>query len=259
MAWTTYRVDGWQDFTQYLDRFPQRVAPFESAYQFRGQSDADWPLRPSLLRVLTTRDSARIIKLEKMAIAEFRVHAHLYLPSRIVGRADDGAGWWTLMQHYGAPTRLLDWTNSPYVAAYFAVENHWDLDGAVWLFNCFVLRERMDESWGKDGPRDSSDTWFMDSGAPPKLICISRDENTERMIAQQGCFTVCRQPGPDHSELIDAVLGEQNHDHYLKIVIPANLKQDFLRRLRTMNIAANSLFPGIDGVGRSVNELLRVL
>ncbi len=62
----------------------------------------------------------------------------------------------------------------------------------------------------------------------------------------------------DHADTIPSVLETNGATRLLKLVIEPELKADFLLRLRTMNVSANSLFPGIDGLGRSVRELVRL-
>jgi hypothetical protein len=93
--------------------------------------------------------------------------------------------------------------------------------------------------------------------SPPQITYTRSLVLSDRMIAQQGGFTLCRQPACDHADAIESYLGEQEDTH-IKLIIPGALKLDFLRRLRLMNITAHSLFPGIDGAGRSVSELLRL-
>lgn len=85
---------------------------------FRGQS-YPWPLKPSIERNV---DPARIRLsiIEKQLIRDFQNHAHHYLANP-PGEQEE-LEWLALMQHYGAPTRLLDWSRSPYVAAFFALE-----------------------------------------------------------------------------------------------------------------------------------------
>src|SRR5258707_15269530 len=113
---------------------------------FRGHSSAEWQhLEPSLHRQLgPDRSLAEGVFVEANAIRTFRRHARsLLLPSELTyfDRILDSI---TLMQHYGAPTRLLDWTLSPWVACYFAVQapNESKADAAIWSFNSKELRQQ---------------------------------------------------------------------------------------------------------------------
>jgi FRG domain len=86
---------------------------------FRGHRQLDWDLSTSLERV----DPNPVTRTESefMLLQQFMAAAANYLQGRVPDNADV-LGWLALMQHHGAPTRLLDWTRSPYVAAYFAAE-----------------------------------------------------------------------------------------------------------------------------------------
>jgi hypothetical protein len=84
----------------------------------------------------------------------------------------------------------------------------------------------------------------------------------DRIVAQQGTFTVSVDVLADHGAVIDDVLapttGSGTDITYLKLILPANLKPEFMLHLRYMNIAAHSLFPGADGLGRSVADIIRI-
>lgn len=93
---------------------------------FRGQADVVWKLLPSLARPPNAPDK------ELALIKRFKQNAYSILP--IVPAHN--WHWLFLMQHHGAPTRLLDWTENPLVALYFAVdEKHPDVDGVVWVLD----------------------------------------------------------------------------------------------------------------------------
>jgi hypothetical protein len=165
------------------------------------------------------------------------------------------------MQHHGAPTRLLDWSTSPYVAAYFAVnQQSSDENGALWCFCSTTLRDRFRKQYGKLPPP------FEDEDAPEfynkKLDKLRETDavlplsfnfaSSERVVAQQGKFTMSFAPLRDHNSLIERPGGQ----FVKKIVIASKSKREFLLRLRDINITAASLFPGVDGLGRSVEELI---
>jgi hypothetical protein len=262
MSWPTQTINNWREFTELVDFLGTYNSALSSAYLFRGQADISWTLEPSIVRVLRGQSAADVMDKEKQAIDEFRKHAHLYLNTSVTGEPSDLLAWLTLMQHYGAPTRLLDWTTSAYVATYFAVDSSWSTDGAVWLFTLLNVKQAMDLKYGEITASNLNlplmNQTYFEPTSPPHLSPLIRMVATERMIAQQGLFTICRQPLVNHAEAIEDALQSDISRYARKVIIPAKLKPEFLRRLRTMNIAANSLFPGIDGVGRSVAEILRI-
>ena len=120
------RVQSWSQFNDYITS--------RDGWAFRGQSDASWPLLSSLPRRLqqnnVDRDQWR--QREERAIRIFRRKAHVYLPDK--SALDDDLRCLAMMQHHGAPTRLLDFTKSPFVAAFFALEQARG-HGAVYALN----------------------------------------------------------------------------------------------------------------------------
>jgi hypothetical protein len=163
-------------------------------YAYRGHADASWDLTPSLLRLAPGASAEHLLRLEREATEEFAAQAHLYLGAEHLPQRDElpMVSWWPLMQHFGAPTRLLDWTESPFVGAYFAVGQLPDRDGIIYV--------------------EVIEVYAYHPVVPPAA----------------------------------------------RWVIPAALKNDILKRLRTANIAAHSLFPGLDGLGRSIAEVARI-
>lgn len=219
--------------------------------RLRGQP-AQWRLRPALIRAVPkgiTPEAAQ--RAERNALDHFRSQAHLHQQGLNLGSPDSSPGfleWWALMQHHGAPTRLLDWTASPYVAAYFAVEQEPESDGVILVIDADAILAAWERTFQNDAIQLS---YFR--GAPPAGIrAFTPAQKTTRLVTQQGYFTVATRVLDSHDQLL-AEAGAIIQ----RWIIPAALKPTVLTHLSTMNVAANSLFPGLDGLGRSAGELLR--
>src|SRR3954470_13250468 len=131
--YSTIRLHKWQEYKSVVQQFSENWA-------FRGQADARWVLNNAIERT----DFIHYEKgIEKEFVAEFQRGARNYL-SR-----DETPGhlieWLALMQHHGAPTRLLDLTKSPFIASFFAFEQCHVRDDcyiAIWGLNVHYLRHR---------------------------------------------------------------------------------------------------------------------
>src|SRR5215510_2479421 len=136
----------WSDFVRFDVEVLQHGSVFRPSFLFRGQSDASWTLRPTLARIGQEAGWTveRALEIEDDLVKHFITLAHLHLPAKLVSDPRHVATWWILIQHYGAPTRILDWTRSIYVAAYFAVQEQPRKDGAVWMVNLSSLQDEMD-------------------------------------------------------------------------------------------------------------------
>ena len=94
----------------------------EKRFAFRGQSYAGWKLKTSLERAaeMFSIDLTKLPKIEEGLIRKYRREAYLYIDQP--PDDNDKMQWLSLMQHHGAPTRLLDWTYSFFIAVFFAIE-----------------------------------------------------------------------------------------------------------------------------------------
>lgn len=162
-------VKNWHDLDELNNKYVK-----DEKYSFRGQSNAGWPLRTSLERVadLFSIKSIEIPKIEEGLIRRFKREAYLY-----IGQPpgdNDIMQWLSLMQHHGAPTRLLDWTYSFFIAVFFAVEQvvfnkqgHGEC--AVWA----VDREWLGRQSISQLPEEKSESIALDKDLKePKTISI---------------------------------------------------------------------------------------
>ncbi len=181
---------------------------------FRGQSDAVWGLESSLYRTfkyteeLTKLSRGRPKKIarnrhEELAIERFINTAHLYLDYRPPKK--QVLEWLAIMQHYGAPTRLIDFTFSPYVAAYFALETGVG-NAAIY---CIARK--------KNSKLLVNHRNFKLSDDKPLMYIFEPNFPSERLLAQQGVFLVAGTLNKSHDEIIKSREGEDN-DFLIKLI-----------------------------------------
>ena len=237
------RADTWDKFLKIISTPPY------SHWAFRGERDERVPLYSSLSRYLqafsVARDAwpdqeARILRIFKRKAPQF-----LAQPPD----AEDDFQWLALMQHHGAPTRLIDFTWSPYVAAFFALERTM-ADGVVWAMNpARIESSRAPEPTHMD-PRVGANfrRYFLKGNH--RIIWMGEPHNmNRRLIAQSGTFAV-----PGVLDLpIDRIVKTPNQEDVLaKIVLPNSVREVGMRELYRMNITYATLFPDLDGLARSM-------
>jgi len=212
---------------------------------------------------------AETLMWEAAAITEFRRHARSHLPQSKLVYLNTVLGTLQLMQHYGAPTRLLDWTRSPWVALYFSCVERFDDDGVLWCFNREAVSHKtfgMPESLSEDEKvqhltrfdhmtsAESPIEWAKRAAKASDVLASFQYEFSDiRATAQQSVFTISGTTGANHADAIDRL---SKHDDY-RIIIPSALKPRLLDLLWRMNIGALTLFPGLEGAGRFITVGIR--
>lgn len=211
---------------------------------------------------------------ERHLLAEFQRRAHQYLSH--VPADGEVVDWLAFMQHYGVPTRLLDWTSSPYVALYFALENV-ALDKtlarpAVWAIDIDWIRSRSRELLPADPPLPESgdrkgmaryvNSIVLKGDNPHVVVQADPFRMNERVAAQQGLFLCNLSHEPQlFNSLTYMMINPKTpvRPAIRKLLIGKSLRIQiqFLKELRTMNISRASLFPGLDGFADSLGVNLR--
>ena len=217
-----------------------------SSYWYRGQSNEDWPLLPSLAR------EPDGLNREWDLIAKFKQNASLLLST--VPRND--WEWLTIMQHHRVPTRLLDWTESPLVALYFAVTPASEVDGALWVLEPAMLNRASKISPDYDNYIPNFDDQITESYSPSSLraermtkqepIAVIGPRNTPRMQAQLGVFTVIHREATPVESVGDG-------KHVRKFMIPHEAKKVLRKQLSSLSVNRFQLFPDLQSLG----ELLK--
>ncbi len=207
---------------------------------------------------------------EDRLLFKFKQQAHRYLHHPPDDH--DLVSWLALMQHQGVPTRLLDWTRSPYVAAYFAFGARSTERCAIWAVDLDWLKHRgslLLQSAGRDPiPDNLSDrAKYLNSllsepedpdedPAKNAMIIEVEPARTDAWIAgQQGFFLRKRLPEATFNQLLISMM---LHPEVVeaptirKLEMSADLRIDFLKKLRGANIHRGSLFPDLDGFSQSL-------
>ena len=238
-------------------RFPAPIGR-ETSYAFRGHSNASYKLAPTLQRMVSGKISTELdaIALEERLTYEYRRRSRHLRPKKqnnVYSTSDDREiDLWQTMQHHGAPTRLLDWTRSFYVALYFAVVGSPGHDGSVSVINLAAI-DRWDELHHDVKPFGARGfEKHLDKNPRPLLYAPTPD--FERAVIQQGLFTIPTHLMCDHDELFTTAHSDAGCKME-RVLIRSECKPLLLSQLIAMNLTAATLFPNIDGIARSIREL----
>jgi hypothetical protein len=221
---------------------------------YRGAADAAWPLLTSLDQLGGARHPHTKADLEEYILRNFIRYSRPYFGSPPVN------DWEVLVaaQHHGLPTRLLDWTYSPLVAAHFAtVDARVASDRAVWRLDWKAVHRRfqlpelalliqdLEGLFGGDRPFTPSTLFALPPDARPFACMLEPPSLDARIVAQSAAFTLCS----DKRRSFDAFLEEHElGDTLTKIVIPKAEAGRIRDQLDLVSVDERRLFPDLDGV-----------
>lgn len=247
------RVTSWNELQDSLfeESWNPELGRFRSRFAFRGLSDAQYPLETTLIRL-----SGKFVELERHILRNFRKYAH-----RNVVERDSLWHWLSVAQHHGLPTRLLDWTYSPFIAAHFATANvdNFNTDGAIWAVNYVKAHELLPEKLRSQLKNEGANVFTVE------MLSESVKSLKELAELSEEGFTVFFEPPSIDDRIVNqfalfsvmskstATLDAWLPDHletWRQLVIPAELKWEIRDKLDQANITERVLFPGLDGLGR---------
>ncbi len=244
------------------------ISRYRPPFVFRGLSDCTYRLETSLMRL-----GGPYWQLEKHLLRNFRKYAQ----ASVAGEPDS---FWHLLavaQHHGLPTRLLDWTYSPYIALHFALTSlyRFDTDGVIWCVNYEKVHERLPRvlkdqlategaqaftvelltSLGQNDQdcRTGDRAFHQDVETLTQFDALGESEEfllffeppsiDERIVNQYALFSVMPNPRRGVDEWLN-----RHPDLFRRIIIPARLKWECRDKLDLCNITERVLFPGLDGL-----------
>lgn len=287
-------LEHWNDFSMLSSRFI-------SAFAFRGQANSKWEITSSIKRMINRLYPPDPIQIystcpfERDLLREFKWKYPLYEKNYI---PDDNRviEWLSIMQHYGCPTRMIDFSYSPYVALFMALDES-DYDcSSIWCINQIICMD----SFNKEHKQSDDKTNYLDrnmfndyiyekanemlqkalysnpSSNPRKRIFLVKPQMiNERINRQQGLFAIPENTEVSFEENVFPLINNKEAtsisfkdlieysyspegmfgaiDYALiKIIIPSDFKYDIKKSLYHMNITDETMFPGLEGLSKSL-------
>ncbi len=261
---------------------PVRADGQRVTYAFRGLA-RDYPhLLPTLVHECRARHDRRGLAKERRLVEQFRQRAwrfldwheraYLGISAADTAREDPAVGglrWdqpsiWSaiaIARHYSVPTRLIDWTQSSLIAAYFAASQWPKQDGIVWWYSQSALEDALradgERLWQEVWRVPSRDDWPQERAlhrrafslaATPWVSKVHHEVPFHRLKVQQGFFTASGRLDEPHDALIDAL--QAGRIPRGRVQVPSVLKRPLLDHLERMGINAKAIdFPGADTCG----------
>lgn len=259
----------WKEFlVKNKDELLHRLASYPSGWLFRGHKSSLWMLEPTLERMLKPigwkSDIASMC--ETYALHVFRSKAHHYVARDLLPSTK--LGWLSLMQHHGVPTRLLDLTESPFIALFFAFDGvlpdqHdpcciWAIDYRTLMKQSINKLSSENESFSLSYSEvqmrpDEIFDQYVDPGSLDILWITEPRLFNLRLDRQQGSFLLSGNPG---SRIQDILAASLQRDSIHKLIVPARLTSEVFRLLKNMGIDNSRLFADLDGFARDIrNEM----
>jgi hypothetical protein len=248
-------IEKWDDLIEemYKNSWQESIQRYRSNYAFRGLSDKNYKLITSLIRLGGEYD-----KLERNIIRNFEKYA------RIENSMYSDWEMLTIAQHHGLPTRILDWTYSPFVALHFATANiaKYNTDGVIWCVDFVELHKLLPQAYKQllevEGAnvftvymlnKVASDLQRFDKSSENKFVLFFEPPSMDdRIINQFALHSIISDP----TAILDDILTENSEykNVYKRIIIPSELKWEIRDKLDQANINERVMFPGLDGLSK---------
>ncbi|WP_082356103.1 FRG domain-containing protein [Novosphingobium sp. AAP83] len=230
---------------------------------YRGCGRPEFKLLPTLYRHPETNTQSELLEVERRISIIFSQKSPPFVPHQFNNVWDQ----MFFMQHYGVPTRLLDWTESPFIALYFALMSNNKLDfrdpqsdAIIWLLN--------PSAWNKASLSDIGFTGGIIDASQPQIKAFSPEtdlaerknipvmiygtHNSSRIVAQRGMFALfgkCQDPMEDQYKGAPFVDGTMS-----KIVIPKDSIFDVRNSILRKGITESAVFPDLHGLSMEITR-----
>jgi len=251
-----------------MDQLIKSLNELPNNYIYRGHSNLSWKLQSTLERVLENNYETKGKKFEEYAIDNFKSRFHLYDKSNI--KPETKLEWLSIMQHYGVPTRMLDFTKSPYVAIYFALEHIVKADQGSFVIYAIDFRSIMKKSLDHLTEQDKSirvtydemlyyerDKLFniIDEKAYEVLWIVEPNVSNLRIEKQSGCFLI----SGNIKKTIEQILKSEIYSNVknYRFIVPNSFWDNIYTLLQRMNIDSKTIYGDLEGLSKSIKLFMQ--
>lgn len=257
-------IDSLEEYVHVVDSVT--TSPADPVW-YRGAGKASYRLLPSLYRHPGGLTPARLLQMENDLLTRFKERAVPHLETPLSGDWE----FLFLMQHFGVPTRLLDWTENPFIALFFALTSAprdsrgaytepasvWILSPKKWnqttflhfSFSGSVLSVSHEYIKAYAPKANSTDT-------PPALpAAIFGIHNSPRIIAQRGVFTIFGSSTAPMEETFSGSSSSYPADTLVKVNVPPTKVSPLLEKLLAMGYTDAVMFPDLEGLARETKRI----
>lgn len=260
MAPTVHKPASLGDFINTVSNFRTASEGRQNVW-LRGINDSSHKLIPSLYRRKDLK-AEQIKSLESSIIGRFKDRAIPYIKSP----AFNEWGWLFFMQHYGVPTRLLDWTENPFIALFFALKyakrnsrKSFSSEAIVWMVDPDEWNNETLKNQGYQGGILNTDAHQLNPFKPDSTfpdnpqycLAIYGAHNSSRIVAQRGSFFIFGAPGYPMEETYRTHV---NTDCLHKIVIEKDNIEKILKELLNSGITESVVFPDLEGLAKEIKR-----
>ncbi|PRN00067.1 FRG domain-containing protein [Aliarcobacter cryaerophilus] len=236
---SSYKIKKIYTLAELIGELEKDYEDYGGSIWYRGQTKESHSLLPSYLR--------KEYSTEQTILSAFKQNATMLTNAQ----PNNSFDWMFLMQHYGIPTRLLDWSESPLVALYFALQKNDNNDAVLWALKPTELNKHC-------GIDEEKEEFFIPSfeskviagysiesisDTPAKLnpSAVIATRNNPRIQAQMGVFTI------HHKNKIPIEdIGDKSH--ILKYIIDKDSKVQILKQIELLGITKFQLFPELSSI-----------
>lgn len=245
-----------------------RLNSFGNEFIFRGHSNITWQLKTSLHRLLGNKYQETVEEFERYSLSEFKSKFYLY--NKYDYEPKTYLEWLATMQHYGTPTRLLDFTESPYIALYFCLENAEKVQKDNMVIYALNYREinkatisylknlDLDFSYDYLDIENNKDQIFENKITKLNIpiLWISEPKRLNKRIERQrGTFLYTNDRKKTYEEILKSDLYNKIDSFLLEF--PAKYWDNYYTILDKMNINGKTVYGDLEGLSKQIKMFIQ--